>query len=134
MRTRWLQLAAAMALAAGTGCGKAVPATPGVPMALQNAGVSHAAGITVSPKKLAFTTTKLLLLTITERGYTGSFKIATSSRKIVKVSAASAKGPGPVKIKATAVAAGAATITVSDSKGHKAKVPVSVTTAVVVIQ
>jgi hypothetical protein len=132
MRTRWLQLAAAMALAAGSGCGKAVPAAPALMPA--NAGVAHAAGITVSPKKLAFTTTKFLTLTIAEQGYTGTFKIVTAPAKVVKLSAGSAKGPGPSKIKVTAVAAGAATVTISDSKGHKAKVPVSVTTAVVVIQ
>ena len=117
-----------------TGCGRALPAATGTSFAGFGATVPAAkgGGLNVTPAKLTFTTSKTLTLSISESGYKGTFKIANSGPKIVKIQA-TAKGPS-AKVKARALSAGAAVITVSDSNGNKKKVPVSVTTGVVVIQ
>lgn len=95
---------------------------------------SHAAAkprIVVKPSKLAFTSTKIIKLSVSESGYKGTFKVTVANSKVAGFKGR-AKGPS-TKLKVIAKAAGATVLTIADSQGNKVKVPVSVTTSVVVI-
>ena len=127
----------AVVVALITGCGQTIPGGQG---SLTNAtppltarAMTSTGKLTVTPTKLKFTIKNPLTMTITEKGYTGQFTIASKSKKIVKLSKASAKGPGPDKIRVTALKAGTTVITVRDANGGSNNVPVSVTTGVIVI-
>lgn len=87
--------------------------------------------LVVKPSKLAFTSTKVLKLSVSEAGYKGAFKVTVANAKVAGIKGR-VKGPS-AKLKAIAKAAGATVLTITDSLGHKAKIPVSVTTSVVVI-
>lgn len=99
--------------------------------ALQDSQAAVKTPIVVKPSKLAFTSTKILKLSISESGYKGAFKVTIADSKVAGFKGRT-KGPSS-KLKVIAKAAGATVLTIADSQGHKVKVPVSVTTSVVVI-
>lgn len=98
---------------------------------LQDSQAAAKTPIVVKPSKLAFTSTKILKLSISESGYKGAFKVTVADSKVAGFKGRT-KGPSS-KLKVIARGAGATVLTIADSQGHNVKVPVSVTTSVVVI-
>jgi hypothetical protein len=124
-----LFLAAAISSCAGQ---RDIPGSVSV-AAPQNAANKATGKPTVSPKKLDFTTTPTLKLTVTEKGYSGNFTFSSSPKGIVKVHPSKGKGPS-VSVEVTAVSAGSATLIVSDDHKGSATVAVTVSQAVIIIQ
>lgn len=112
-----------------------VPGGSGAPSTgMAPAARAGASTLSVSPAKLNFTVTPKLVLTISEKGYTGKFTLTLAQAGLVKLSATSAKGPGPAKVSVTAKNAGTTTLVVADANGNSKKVAVTVTQGVIIIQ
>jgi hypothetical protein len=90
--------------------------------------------LTVTPTSISFTTVRKLTMKVSEKDYTGKFKIESQETSVSTVSPKSVAGPGPVDITVTAGNAGSTKIVVTDNHGGSVTVPVSVTTGVVVVQ
>jgi hypothetical protein len=86
-----------------------------------------------TPAKLNFTTVVTLKFTVSEKSYTGKFKVSASPAGLIKLSSAAPKGP-TAKLTATAINAGSGKISISDDHGGKKSIPFTVTQGVIIIQ
>jgi hypothetical protein len=121
-----------------SGCGGSQPsALPGAGGMVQNAAsaplTSSPGPLKASPKKLNFSTSPTMKLTVSESKYTGKFKISISPAHLIGISSKSPKGPN-AKLTVTAQHAGSGKISVSDDHGGTKNVPFTVTQGVIIIQ
>lgn len=127
-------LAVLAALTSGCSSGSSSPPTAQSNLSVSVAATPKPGPLTVSPASLSFTTKRVLDLTVSEKDYTGKFKIEPISTAIATVSPKSVAGPGPVTITVTAGNPGSTKIQVSDNHGGLVLVQIHVTTGVIVIQ
>ena len=138
-RTKVGQLLVAAAFLAATGCQGAQSAMPALPL---SSGAAATAATDTSPAKPKKLTLKLSVKTlaftaagasfakpivVTETGYTGAFKIASTCGSAVTIAAIKPKGPKATLTVTPVTAISSCTVTVKDTKKHKASAIISVT-------
>jgi hypothetical protein len=129
--------AAALVLALVACMGRAgAPYVPDAPLALSDSVEPQAASpVKISAKSLALLGTgaeSTSRVTVSEKKYTGKFKIKNSCKGIATLKAAKPKR-GKFSLSATALKAGTCVVTVTDAKKHKATLAITVTTVSIVL-
>jgi hypothetical protein len=138
-RTKVGQALAAAAFLAATGCQGGQNAMPSLPLSTGMAPNAVADStpdkpvkltLKLSVKTLAFTAAGVASakkITVTEKGYTGAFKIASTCGTSVTIASTKPKGPKATITVTPVTAIASCTLTVKDTKKHKASATISVT-------
>jgi len=114
----WVAVSAAVIGLSGCGYGQPVPIPPP-----RQVGSS---GLVASPQSISMSPTQVTTLTVSEKGYQGTFSETDDCSGIVGV-----VETGGSSFQVTAVAVGLCTITISDQSGNSQNIAVSIQSVIV---